>query len=209
MDKIPRIFVINLPHRTDRLESVKSELDRMGLLDKMEVVEGVVIESNGLGTAGVAEAHARCVELAKQRGYEMIMILEDDCKFLVEKDVFHSEIEEFLNTAPSDWNGVWFGSFWQSPVYPEEKFPHNWIVPTSITHDTATIFHSRFYSQIIGTYRFCRDRYIETTNEKYNIDSWVSNNIPIYSLKRRLCGQATCYSDRVFKYMNGGCDILL
>lgn len=210
MDRIPKIFVINLPHRVDRLESIKNELARMGVLDKMEIVEGVVIDVGALGTAGVAEARARCLDLAQERGYEMIMILEDDCKFLVDKERFHNEIETFLNTAPSDWNGMWFGSFWSSHELESPKFPYNWITVRGIVHDTGSIIHSRFYSQLISGYRFCRDKYIETQNEDYNTDRWIGDSqTSVYVLKNKLCGQADCFSDRTFLAMCGGCSMPL
>jgi GR25 family glycosyltransferase involved in LPS biosynthesis len=202
MDRIPKIFVINLPHRVDRLESIKKELDRMGLLHKMEVVEGVIIDVGALGTAGVAEARARCLDLAQERGYEMVMILEDDCKFLFDKETVYSEIETFLNTAPPDWNGLWFGSFF--PWIYQSNF--NWIETVGITQDTATLIHSRFYDQLINGYRMCRDKYIETQNELYNTDAWLGEEkIKVYALRAKLCGQADGYSDRTFLGMNGGC----
>jgi hypothetical protein len=208
MDRIPRIFVINLPHRVDRLESIKKELDRMGFLDKMEIVEGVVIQVGSSGAAGIAEAQARCIELARDRGYEMIMILQDDCKFLVSKDTFNNEIETFLNTAPADWNGMWFGSFWNNGSH--DNPDTNWIIPDDFVQDTGTLIHSRYYSELMNLYRFCRDKYIETGEDCYNIDAWMSRNkIPIYALKTKLCGQATCYSDRTFLVMKGGCSTLL
>ena len=174
----------------------------MGLLHKMEIVEGVVIDVGALGTAGVAEARARCLDLAQERGYEMIMILEDDCKFLVDKETFHNEIETFLNTAPADWNGMWFGSFWKS----YQLDLNNWAKVDSIIHDTGSIIHSRFYSQLISGYRFCRDKYIETQNEDYNTDRWIGDSqISVYVLKNKLCGQADCFSDRTFIPMCGGC----
>lgn len=207
MDRIPKIFVINLPHRTDRLESIKKELDRMGCLDKLEVVEGVVIDVGALGTAGVAEARARCIDLAIERGYEMIMILEDDCKFLVDKEKFYAEIETFLNTAPPDWTGLWFGSFWKL-FYPSNS---NWgVVEGGICQDTATLIHSRFYNQLVQGYRYCRDKYIETQSEDYNTDVWIgSHKIPVYILKDKVCSQADCYSDRTYLNMCGGASISL
>jgi hypothetical protein len=206
MDRIPKIFVINLPHRTDRLESIKKELERMGLLDKMEIVEGVVIDVGALGTAGVAEARARCLDLAKERGYEMIMILEDDCKFLFDKETFYSEIDTFLNTAPPDWNGLWFGSFY----WTNSNTGNNWVRSVSIIQDTATLIHSRFYDELIRGYRLCRDKYIETQDEKYNTDAWLTDSkILVYSLKQKICSQADCYSDRTLRGMHGGASIPL
>lgn len=207
MDQIPKIFVINLPHRTDRLESITKELDKLGLLDKMEIVEGVVIKVEGkLGTAGVAEARARCIELAQQRGYELIMILEDDCKFLCSREQLEDELQTFFNTAPDDWNGLWFGSFYSV----ESSNQFNWLYTKHFVHDTGSIIHSRFYSKLIDIYRFCRDKYIETGDEMFNTDSYMGDtNTPIYLLKNKLCGQADCMSDRTFISMYGGCGMNL
>lgn len=205
MEKIPKIFVINLPHRTDRLASITFELERMGFLDKMEIVEGVIIQTGEHGVAGIAEAHARCVELARDRGYEMIMVLQDDCKFLVDKDTFNKEIQEFITTAPSDWTGLWFGSFWTA--YPNDRHV-NWNLACTMVQDTGVLIHSRFYQSLIDGYRLCRDKYIESGDDKYNIDQWLTwSKLPFYILKKTLCGQADDYSDRTFEPMYGGHNI--
>jgi GR25 family glycosyltransferase involved in LPS biosynthesis len=206
MDRIQKIFVINLPHRTDRLESIKRELHRMGLLDKMEIVEGVIIDVGAFGTAGLAEARARCFERAQERGYEMIMVLEDDCKFLVDNQTFNNHIEDFLNTAPSDWNGLWFGSFFSLN---EEQLATNlnWAKVTGFDQDTATLTHHSFYSKLIEMYRHCRDKYIETQDDIYTTDAWLRHNkTQVFVLKSKLCGQADCFSDRTFLDMRGGCE---
>lgn len=207
MDRIPKIFVINLPHRTDRLKSISAELDRMGLLDKMEIVEGVILPArDGTGTLGITIAHSRCLEIAKERGYEMIMILQDDCKFLVNKDTFHSEIETFLKTAPEDWNGLWFGSVTGNDYIKAES---NWMFGAGFNQDTATLIHSRFYSELIDMYHLCRDKFIETEDHKYEIDSWVATTVKIYNLQNKICGQADNFSDRVFLNMCGGIGVPL
>lgn len=205
MESIPKIFVINLPHRTDRLQSITAELERMELLDKMEIIEGIMFHVHGTGTAGITEAHARCIELAKERGYEMIMILQDDCKFLVDKDKFKNEIETFLNTAPSDWNGFWFGSFWQSDDTDVQYHNQNYLKSDCFNQDTGTLIHSRFYTTLIEGYRFCKAKYIETGDDQYNIDQWIQrNNENVYVSRLKLCGQADNVSDRLFMIMNGG-----
>ena len=209
MDRIPKIFVINLPHRTDRLISITNELQRMELLDKMEIIEGVMYHAHGTSTAGIAEAHARCVELAKERGYEMIMILQDDCKFLVDKETFNSEIESFLNTAPEDWNGLWFGSFWKTSINEDLYRDKNYCCSRNFNQDTGTLIHSRFYTELIDGYRFCKAKYIETGDDEYNIDIWIKNVSNIYVLKNKACGQADNQSDRVFMIMCGGDSVSL
>jgi hypothetical protein len=193
MDRVEKIFVINLAHRVDRLESIKKELVRVGFIDKMEIVPGVIIE--GRPEAGIASARATCLDLAKQRGYEIVMILEDDCKFIVDGDTFSNEINTFLETCPLDWNGLWFGSFWQ--VENIELFNYNWVIPSNFCQDTAVIINKRFYEKLLQHYKICIE-------ENINIDAYVSSNIPIYALKTRLCCQADGFSDRTGMCMNGG-----
>jgi len=205
MDRIPKIFVINLPHRTDRLTSITTELARMNLLDKLEIVEGVTLITHGTGTAGIAEAHARCLELAKERGYERIMILQDDCKFLVDAETFDKEIGMFLDTAPSNWSGLWFGSFGDVmegfPEYDDKNhFRAGWF-----NQDSGILINSTFYDELISDYRFCRDRYIETGDTVYNIDGWISSKNKVHMPRLKLCSQADTFSDRLFIHMCGGC----
>jgi GR25 family glycosyltransferase involved in LPS biosynthesis len=198
MERVEKIFVINLAHRSDRLESIKKELENIGFIDKMEIVPGVIIE--GRPEAGIASAHSACIELSKKRGYEIVMILEDDCKFIVDGYTFNNELKVFFDTCPCDWNGLWVGSFWQ--VENIERFNYNWVVPLCFCQDTATIINNRFYDELLESYKICIE-------DNINMDEYVSSKIPIYVLKTRLCCQADGYSDRTGEYMNGGNGIQL
>lgn len=204
MDRIPKIFVINLPHRKDRLSSIIVELKNMNLLDKMEVVKGVIIHAHGTGTAGIAEAHARCIELAKERGYERIMILQDDCKFLVDAETFDKEIGTFLDTA-GDWSGLWFGSFGaEMEGFPEYE-NKNHFKALWFNQDSGILINSTFYDELIEGYRFCKDKYIETGDTVYNIDGWLSRKNKVHMSRVKLCSQADTFSDRLFTHTCGGC----
>lgn len=211
---VPKIFVINLKHRTDRLASINAELDRFGLLDKSEIVEGVIVHGPRYGNAGVALAHKKCVELAKERGYETVIVLEDDCKFLVPRDQFISELNEFIKAEEeSAWSGLWFGSFYTA-YHGSAKYAK----PISYMHDTGTLLHKRSYDAYIKFCDHCANKYIETGEERYNLDAFLhqlnlndeaeSSFAPffdsIYITREKLCGQADVYSDRVGEVIAGG-----
>ena len=218
---IERIFVINLPHRTDRLNSITKELERMGLLDRMEVVEGVALKAHGTGTAGVALAHMRCVQLAKERGYKYAMILEDDAKCLVSAEEFEKELTRFLECSEGDeWYCLWFGSFYTTYGCRPQT---NYCIPIKFNQDTATLVHARGYDVYIRYLQYCADSYVSTGLGRYNMDSLLNSLnkedsieqsfVPLKEgvrvLNNKLCGQADDVSDRTLRVMAGGHGISL
>jgi len=208
------ILVLYLPDRQDRLKSIRTELERMNLIDNATFIEGSRIVSHGSGASGIAEGHIRCLQYAVSKKYKNVIILQDDCKFLVSPEVFHSEINSFLENA-SDWDGLWFGGFM---MYNQSDVQHNFVRPISFNQDTATLINSTYYAKLIEYYKTCRDMFIETGQDKYVIDQFMNTEIngilpvrddKLYTLVNRLCGQADCYSDRTFCVMRGGCGIPL
>ena len=72
---IPK-FVINLKRRPDRLESIKKEMDYIGW--DYEVIEAIDMNSY----MGCTLSHLKILEIAKNRNYEKVMVIEDDCYFM-------------------------------------------------------------------------------------------------------------------------------
>ena len=213
MDELA-ILVLYLPDRHDRLKSIRTELERMNLINNTTFIEGIRIVSHGSGAAGIAEGHVRCLEYAVSKNYKNVIILQDDCKFLVSPEVFRSEINLFLQNA-SDWDAMWFGGFM---TYHPSNVQHNYVRPICFNQDTATLVNSRYYAKLIEYYKTCRHMFIETGEDKYVIDQFMNTEIngihpvrddKIYTLVNRLCGQADCFSDRTFCRMLGGCGIPL
>jgi len=211
---IEKIFVINLKHRTDRLASITKELTTLGLLDRMEVVEGTVLKAHGTGTAGISLSHMRCIQLAKERGYKYAMIFQDDMKCLVPPTEFISSLNSFLEASKDDpWHGLWFGSFYRAYVSDAE-----YVTPISFNQDTATLIHERAYDTIIPYLQYCTDKYVETGEERYVLDQLLNKLDPkhpvektflpfkagVRVLHKKICGQADIFSDRVFATMGGG-----
>jgi len=71
----PKIFYINLDKRTDR------RIDMETMLDGYYYERVSAIEDDD-GYIGCAKSHILCIELAKARGYDKVIILEDDFMFM-------------------------------------------------------------------------------------------------------------------------------
>jgi GR25 family glycosyltransferase involved in LPS biosynthesis len=71
-NEIPK-FVVNLETRPDRLEDIKFELDYIGW--DYEVFSAV----NRNSYMGCTLSHLGIINIAKERGYNRVMVIEDDC----------------------------------------------------------------------------------------------------------------------------------
>ena len=75
---IKNIFYINLEHRTDRKEHIETQLKSVGLT-QFERFNAVKLAN---GRIGCSMSHLRCLQTAKDRNYEHLLICEDDTTFL-------------------------------------------------------------------------------------------------------------------------------
>ena len=102
INKIPK-FVINLKRRPDRLEHIKKEMDYIGW--DYELFEAI---DRG-DYLGCTMSHLEIIKIAKERNYESVLIIEDDCtvmpyaKDLIDKIEKESGDFEYaiINLAPT------------------------------------------------------------------------------------------------------------
>ncbi len=94
MDPPPlKAFVINLPHRKDRLDTLKEKFKGWNL--DMEVVPGIKHKEAWIGCT---LSHRRVIEIAKERNLPWVLVLEDDCM------PADPTPERFNRLLPSLWN---------------------------------------------------------------------------------------------------------
>jgi len=86
-----KCIYINLDRRTDRRAELEAELEQMGI--EAERFPAIEREPGGIGCTA---SHIAVLKLARERGYEEVMILEDDFSFKVTKD----ELEQALKSLP-------------------------------------------------------------------------------------------------------------
>jgi hypothetical protein len=87
---IPK-FVINLERRPDRLESLIKEMDYIGW--EFEIFKAVDKNSH----VGCSLSHIEIIKLAKEKEYESVLIIEDDCKIMPYAKSLLEKIEEETN----------------------------------------------------------------------------------------------------------------
>ena len=98
MDLFEHTLFINLDERTDRLAHVTAEFEKMGI-----VAERVKAIKMATGAVGCTMSHIRCLELAKQRGYEQVFICEDDITF-TNPELFKANLEKFSDNDEIMWD---------------------------------------------------------------------------------------------------------
>lgn len=99
---IPK-FIVNLERRPDRLAHIKTEMEYIGW--DYEIFKAVDLNNHG----GCTLSHVEILKIAKERGYESVMVIEDDCTFLpYSKDLINkieTETGDFefgiINLAPT------------------------------------------------------------------------------------------------------------
>lgn len=100
ISEIPK-FIINLKRRPDRLKSIIKEMDYMGW--EYEIFEAVDTGNY----MGCTLSHLEIFEICKSRGYDKVMIIEDDTYFMpYAKDLIskvENELDDFdyLNFGPT------------------------------------------------------------------------------------------------------------
>jgi hypothetical protein len=102
LSEIPK-FVVNLKRRPDRLERFKKQMEYLGW--DYEVFEA--IDTNSY--MGITKSQLAIIQIAKERGYSKVMIMEDDCEVMpYAKDFIEKldgEIEDLtyavLNLSPT------------------------------------------------------------------------------------------------------------
>ena len=100
--EIPK-FVVNLETRPDNLELIKKEMDYIGWeFEKFNAV-------NRNSYMGCTLSHLEIIKIAKERGYDRVMVIEDDCVFMPYAKSLLDDIEKQIE-------GIEFGVFNITPT---------------------------------------------------------------------------------------------
>lgn len=92
---IDKIFYINLDYRNDRRKQIEDQLKEYGLYDRSERFSAFRTPNQGI--LGCTMSHCEVFKIAKERNYKNILILEDDFEFIVSKEDFENQINQFFN----------------------------------------------------------------------------------------------------------------
>ncbi len=117
IDFFDRVYVINLPSRSDRRQEMAKELKSAGMpftLGKVELFSAIRPESPGsfksIGYRGAFLSHLHVLKKAKTEGLRNVLIMEDDLE--LRKDFRQYEEIMLQELVDSSWDIVHFGYCW-------------------------------------------------------------------------------------------------
>lgn len=151
------IVYINLDHRTDRNILIQAELKKMRIHpEKIFRIKGHFDELNG--SKGCVQSHIDALEFALQKKWKNILILEDDCEFVVDTRTSNTYINNFLNYFQKDWDVFFLGT--------RVKY----FLPTSHPNYVKVQFSMRAHAYVVnGSYLTkLRDHYTSTLADLKN-----------------------------------------
>ena len=86
-------YVIHLPHRTDRMKLIQQNHKLYPCLN-LKVVEAVAHED---GLYGCLLSHQKIVRMAKAAGKPYVLVLEDDCRFLLPNGQLYAHLQHMVD----------------------------------------------------------------------------------------------------------------
>lgn len=108
------VYFINLPHRKDRYKNIETLFKKLHITNYTQItpVDGSSLGISPLHPSAMSckHSHIRCVENALEKGYERIMIFEDDACISENVKNLQKELQicfDFLRSH-SDWQIFYF-----------------------------------------------------------------------------------------------------
>lgn len=132
-------YIINLKHRTDRLDYITQEIEKISFLNPT-IVEGIID-----GTKTCFQSHKKCIQLAKDKKLPYVLILEDDATFIegaenILQDTFN-EIQQF------EWNMFFLGANLRAPA---TRISNSLLKLNDAVCAHAYIVNENFYDTILN-----------------------------------------------------------
>ena len=180
-DYFDKIFYINLKKDIDRNKNILSQFEKFGIknYERFEAISFDLIPNENLwrnfnkknekyilNHLGSIESHLKIVNIAKERNYKRIFILEDD----VQIDVDPSEILTLNDYILNDWDMLYFGGLIEHYFRNQIVCAHAYCLNNTLFDDIINMCIlsgmevDNFYAKIIQHMSFNNNQ-----SGKYNI----------------------------------------
>ena len=157
-EDIHNVLYINLDERTDRREQAENEFKRLGL--NAQRVPAVKTKP---GALGCTLSHIKCLEIAKEKDWDHVMICEDDILFAKDTDLIKKQFTTFLNHH-KDWDVIALGLFVIDGVYVDESTARI----TKAWCTTCYLVRKEYYDILLYNFRISEQK--QRQNKKGEID---------------------------------------
>ena len=178
LSEIPK-FIVNLEHRTDRLEHIQNEMSYIGW--DYELFKAI----HTGGHVGCTLSHIAIIDLAIERNYDCVMIIEDDSTFMPYAKSFINELDTqletveyaILNLSPTHNRPVNISEDYNLLIditnLPPKQEHHRGIYATNMI-----IYHKNIYNDV-------KEIMIDNQDKYYAIDQYIYEKIT--SKKQSYC----------------------
>lgn len=139
MDKIDKVFVINLDRRKDRWEETQKELQRVGI--PIEKVQRISAVPHPNGAVGCSLSHVTVMCNAIKDKLNNIMVLEDDVSFIESLE----KVEEAINKAVArpDFKAILLAYTWPRPQHDASRYGTYDHARVNIDHKIAHLLNGK------------------------------------------------------------------
>lgn len=159
------VYCINLDSRTDRWADCEKEfakynlsVERVSAFTPADINFSVGVKG---GEAALIMTHKKILEDAKEKGYNNILVLEDDVEFA-------EDINECLSEIPENWDVVYFGG------------NHYHGAPAKIT-DKIAIANKTLAMHCVAINSTIYDRMLEKIHYSFPIDVIYAENLYLFN----------------------------
>jgi hypothetical protein len=201
INRLDKIYIINLEHRKDRLQSIMTQLNKLGVNNN--IVQRInAVYYKEFGAIGCGLSHVLALEEAEKGNYENVLIFEDDYILNVDANVYNNNIEK-LYLEKKTWDVVMVGANLENYKDCEHKF----LIKINKARTTSGyIINKTMYKKVKDNFKeACElmEKHKNTTDDRivkhnFAIDMYWQKLQPDhewYCFKERLGIQLPCYSD--------------
>lgn len=139
ISEIKNALYINLESRTDRNKHVTNQLKLLGI--PAERFNAVKLPD---GALGCSMSHLRCLQMAKEKGWDHVLICEDDITF-TNPVLFTQQLNKFLSKQEK-WDVVLLAGNNMPPYKPVEDYC---VQVTRCQTTTGYLVKSHYYDKLI------------------------------------------------------------
>ena len=147
-------FYINLDERKDRREHVEMQLNWMGITgERFSAVK------TKFGAIGCTMSHIKCLEMAKERDYDMVFICEDDIQF-ISKDTLQNSVNKDIETV-KEWDVCIIGGNNGRPFKPVNEIC---VQVQNCQTTTGYVVKKHYYDVLLKNFRESVQNLIRSQN---------------------------------------------
>jgi GR25 family glycosyltransferase involved in LPS biosynthesis len=154
---------INLDSRKDRLDHVEAQLAELKNGMPNLAAERFNAIKHAEGAIGCSMSHMRCIQLAKERDWDHVLVCEDDILF-TNVPLFLTQLSKFMATVP-DWDVVLLAG---NNIPPFEVVNDACIQISNCQTTTGYIVRSHYYDTLIANYRAGINQLMRNPTQKIN-----------------------------------------